>query len=693
MNFKDLKHYGFIRPVRKSGPRSQVPKSFLEYVVQYESAKNPHLSVRGTDLVAVMTVLRSKPPTHCWKGEFVIKEMRGYGMGEGKVKAVLSCLSKSGWIRYLKGMKGGKPVGSVIEVMYQQLPEHEARQDRIIRFYDGGNTRIFQKSDEGWIQVPDEDYPATFVSHPEKVSTSASDTDAEPLVWVPSEWMPSGRVSSERGPSERGAPPQYNKDIIGEDNLENHPNPLSEKGGQGFASPGRESLAEPDSFTSPAMTTIADDDLSSPGGTNTGFDSVSKLIDLGLRSLNSPAELLRYEEFVVDVLLPQLDSEPAPPTKWETEKGMAWLKSALVARVILALFSDRRWLQDVARAFYKRARNLSTADLKTILLGFDWSRHKSESVTSLFSSMSGKVNAEGWERFIQKSKTRVRGRAEGLEAMIEGLGLEGDAQSAYQSWIAYDSRGPVPNVGEGAADEQKFLWLYKIGLGEKLAFPPWANDPRRPEFEHNRAAWCGDMTNLAAKSAKHLAVVMAYKAAAQQVWGVDPGEVRKVHDEWMDRLHRSARIYGLKVEKKFTAFFDFDYSKVPASPSGGVSRPLEAYLESTRADGSRRFQQGVAPSPPVVDFSGHPSEPGHQPAGRNVNLGSSDQLSFPELKTPSGPGVSAPFVPNGPHCQMPGQTHEASFSPHQQRTNHEIVDLLLSKLCPNTPKSSGPTAP
>ncbi len=571
VKFKDLNHLGFVRPVITGDHRSQVPAQFLAFVKKYEAAENRHLNVRGGDLIAVMTVLRSKSPTHCWKGDFVIKEMKDYGMGEGKVKAVLSCLNKSGWIRYLKVMNGPVPIGLVIEVMFQQLSEQEAGRDRIIRTYDHDRPKIFRKEGSHWVQVPDEDYPATYVSSAQQVAAPSSGPVAQPVAWVPSEWVPSERMPSERMPSEREAPPQYRENNIEENNIEDRPvSPLSEKGDPGFASPGKEEESGAGGVPSPGATPVADNRLSAPGAATAHSRCVSDLVMLGRQSLISPADRLTYEEFVVDQLLPQLSTDPTPPlSKWHVDKGFKWLAAALVAQVILALYTDGRWPPDVGRSFYKRARNLSAVDLKKILLGFDWRSYGADSVTSLFGSTAGTSKADGWERFIEKTKAEYRSWREDISQRVDFLNLACENDFGLDYWLKFGSCGLVEHVDDGSPSDHKFWWLYVTGLHQQAAFPAGFMDPVRTEFERNRKAWCSEMAQLCAESRIHLKVVIELQVVANSVWGIDLNQVRRIHNEWMDRFNRRARIYQVKVEKTFTSLFDFNSSAIDADAEGG----------------------------------------------------------------------------------------------------------------------------
>ncbi|MBL9159755.1 MAG: hypothetical protein JNJ70_19890 [Verrucomicrobiales bacterium] len=653
IDFKRFSHLGFVRPVIPGDNRSQVPAEFLGFVSAYESAENRHLTVRGTDLISVMTVLRSKPPTHCWKGDFVIKAMKDFGMGECKTKAVLSCLRKSGWIRYLRAMKGGEPIGLVIEVMFYQLPQQEAGRDRIIRINDHDRPKIFRKEGSGWVEVPDEDYPAKYISSALQVAAPLSGPVTQPVAWVPSEWglserVSSERVSSERAPSEWEIPLQYQKDKIEEDTIEKRPvSPLSEKGDLCFASPGKEEESGAEGVPSPGATPVADNTLSAPGAATVHSRFVSDLVMLGLQSLNSPADRLIYEEFVVDQLLPQHLADPTPPlSKWHADKGFKWLAAALVARVVLALFSDERWPKAVGRTFHRRAESL---DLKKLLLGFDWSRHGSDSVTSLFASADGKSNAEGWECFIEKCKLTIRRKVEDLTYLIESLDPVGDARSAFEYWIQFNSRGGNTSVDDSSKAEDKFIWLYKTGLVEQVAFGREGTPQVRSDFEMKRAKWRVEITELAATTSNHLAVVVAFKETAHLIWGIDLREVRKVHDEWINRIRRIARIYGLKVEKTFASFFDSENSN-EGGQKLGPALPLSN--DPSAASTAHRPQVNRSPlasNPPAGSVPPQPSQAAFSGAS-NLSIGpASGPIPTPRL----GPGLTPSLSQGLTPCLTP----------------------------------------
>lgn len=671
VKFKDLNHLGFVRPVIPGDHRSQVPAQFLAFVKKYEAAENRHLNVRGGDLIAVMTVLRSKSPTHCWKGDFVIKEMKDYGMGEGKVKAVLSCLNKSGWIRYLKVMNGPVPIGLVIEVMFQQLSEQEAGRDRIIRTYDHDRPKIFRKEGSHWVQVPDEDYPATYVSSAQQVAAPSSGPVAEPVAWVPSEWVPSGRMPSERVPSEREVPPQYRENNIEENNIQDRPvSPLSEKGDLCFASPRKEDESGADGVPSSDGTPVSDNRMSAPGAATAHSRCVSDLVMLGLQSLNSPADRLIYEEFVVDQLLPQHLEDPTPPlSKWHADKGFKWLAAALVARVVLALFSEERWPKAVGRAFHRRAESL---DLKKLLLGFDWSRHGSDSVTSLFASADGKSNAEGWECFIEKCRLTIGRKVEDLTYLIESLDTVSDPRSAFEYWIQFNSRGGITSVDDSSKAEDKFLWLYKTGFVEQVAFGREGTPQVRSDFEMKRAKWRVEVTELAATTANDLAVVVALKETAHLIWGIDLREVRKVHDEWMDRVQRKARIYGLKVENTFTSFFDFENSYEGGQKLGPALPQLNGHSPASTA-----HQPQVNSSPLTSTLSKYPAGPvpPSQPA-----IGGAPNLSIAPASGPIFPaGPSQGLTPSPSHSLTPCLTPCLTPIPGPAEVPNQVAESAVAE--------------
>src|SRR5690606_39983636 len=107
---------------------------------------------------------------------------------------VLSYLNKSGWIRYLKVSKAGKQNGTVTEVMYCQLPQAEAGQDRLIRLDREDKPRILRRDGEDWISVPDEHYPTAYLEDKDVSSSMRPHVkESERSVWLPSE-----RKSSER---------------------------------------------------------------------------------------------------------------------------------------------------------------------------------------------------------------------------------------------------------------------------------------------------------------------------------------------------------------------------------------------------------------------------------------------------------------------------------------------------------------
>jgi hypothetical protein len=623
VNYKDLNHLGFVRPVIPAEHRSQVPAQFLAFVEKYEAADNRHLNVRGGDLIAVMTVLRSKPPTYCWKGDFVTKEMKNYGMGVRKGKDVMSCLNMSGWIRYLTVMNGSVPIGSVTEVMFHQLPQQEAGRKRIIRVYDHGRPKIFRKEGSGWVEVPDEDYPAKYVSSSQQVTASSSGSLAEPVAWVPSEWVSSGRHPSGRRPSEREAPPQYKEDSIEENTIEKRPvSPLSEKGDADFDSPGKEEESGAEGVSSPGATPVADNRLSAPGVATVHSRYVSDLVMLGRQSLNSRSDRLTYEEFVVDQLLPQLSADPTPPlSKWDAGKGNAWLATALVAQVILSLYTDGRWPPDVGRSFYKRARNLSPVDLKKILLGYDWGCYGADSVTSLFGSMAGTSKAEGWDCFIEKTKAEFRSWREEISQRVESLNLACENDFGFDYWLKFGSHGSVERVDDESPSDLKFWWLYFTGLHKQAAFPAGSMDPVRTKFERNRTAWRSEMAQLCAESRLHLSVVIELQVFTQRLWGFDLNQVRHVHHEWMDRFQRRARIYAVKVEKTFTSLFDFNSSATDAdggtlAPS--VPPPMAASTSGPISPPSP--SQGLTPCLPP--FSGPAGVPGQAKESEGLDAAS-----------------------------------------------------------------------
>lgn len=164
-DFKKFRHLGLIKPVPKKERRSQVSSAFHAFVVAYKKTGKRYRNVRAHELVSVMHLLRSMPPTHCWKGSMVIKEMKKLDMGEQKVKAVLSLLNRCGWIRYHKVVKDEQYVSSVMEVMFFQLPQEEAGIDRLIRLDGEGRPTIFRKDRNGLWSLTRSILPTSRLKH------------------------------------------------------------------------------------------------------------------------------------------------------------------------------------------------------------------------------------------------------------------------------------------------------------------------------------------------------------------------------------------------------------------------------------------------------------------------------------------------------------------------------------------------
>jgi len=453
IEFKKFSHLGFIKPVPKKEHRSQVSSDFDAFVVAYEKSGKRYRNVRGHEMTSVVHLLRSMPPSHCWKGSMVIKEMQKRGMGEQKVKAVLSCLNQCGWIRYHKVVKDKQFVSSVMEVMFLRLPQEEAGIDRLIRLDDEGRPSIFRRDGEDWVAVSEEEYPSGYTtdSLPERAQLQV-DEDADPQVWLPSEWR-----SSEQAPDEQEPSPVYEEDVISEDSIQIHPtSPLSAKGDESVDSrEERQRYGEAVSFSGESES--ARDSTSSPPGRTPNLDRlIQRLVELGMRSIDDPASRISYESFVMEQLLPELVAEKCGfLTKWHAQEGRDWLVNSPAARVFLALFKDTLWPDDMGRFFHRKAKNLTWDHWRKLLMGFDWRLKEKRSLDSLVENKNGKPSFKGWDPFWDAINQGYERRRQDSACFLQFLSLpEGQTdRSEAEFWIQQNKLvgTDLPPVGTDCA--------------------------------------------------------------------------------------------------------------------------------------------------------------------------------------------------------------------------------------------------
>lgn len=549
IEFQKFSHLGFIKPVPKKERRSQVSSDFDAFVVAYKKSGKRYRNVRGHEMVSVMHLLRSMPPTHCWKGSMVIKEMKKWDMGEQKVRAVLSCLNQCGWIRYHKVVRDKQYVSSIMEVMFLQLPQDEVGIDHLIKLDDEGRPSIFRRVGKDWMAVSDSNYPPNYTADP-LPDRGKAESEAEPLVWVPSEWKSSERVSDERQAS-----PVYKKDDIGEDLIQIHPiSPLSAKGDASVV-PSESDEAE-ESFARESGS-VRDSTSSSPGRSLDLDRLVLRFVELGVRTVGAPGVRVEYESFVVDEMLPVLDpAEGGFLAKWHAQHGRDWLHTSPAAQIFLALFNDSSWPDDIGRHFHRKARNLTLDHWRKLLLGYDWRRKDRTSISSLVKNQNGKLSLRNWDPFWESAIQGYRRRRDDAEAFLQQLSHPGGGsdKSAAEFWIRQHSQvgSDIVPVGENLAG--RFAWLYHVGFVKRAALVE--SSPHREVFLRNREAWKESLARFVASDRLHLAVVVYLKGGEEKYWGLNLDDLKARHGRFMERMHLSARCYGLEVKDFFAHLFD-----------------------------------------------------------------------------------------------------------------------------------------
>lgn len=596
---------GFILPAEHNSHRAQIPLMFILFasavgtVELPDGRKGKKFVITGAELIALFSVLRSKPPSHRWRGQDVETAMKSLGLGGNRVRAMLKYLSDEGWIRYIDILlPDGRNGGTITEVRYRRLSKTEARKKRKLRLGPGEEVRFFEE--DGVTAVDGSDYPRKFLIDDIDPARPYG-KDSDPVEWEPYT-RPSGtRESGIREPSERSPGKQY-KDHPSEDHqIEGTPSiPRSATGEPNSTILWEENQEVPEAACSGSWHTSSDADApvtaaaaSTPGPS---FEHLTaELVKLGRDAARSPDDRIRYELFVKDRIVPHLDN-PEAPDRWTAPAAKAWLGRSLKAHVLLALCSDDRWPESLLRSFGKRCGSYAKEDLWKVLLSFDWATKNRPTLSKLVQADTGRANVKGWasfkEPFFKKfAEERVETQCSlSYLQCVDGLG---DVASVECFINTEKSRRTDFLIGGAQADEV-FRWLFFMWLSGREK----SSIDTKKKVEETKVAYHERIVRLLASSRLHLAVASSMHPCAGAIWGVEWSEVKADHRRWVDYLNQRAAIFGEEPAETLFHLIDGRLSLDETGAEGG--HPINS---APRVPETPESQQ------PMVSSSASPSGP------------------------------------------------------------------------------------
>ena len=613
---KCLDSHGFILPTENSSHRAQIPIMFIQFALAVgtveipDGAKGKKFVITGAELIALFSVLRSKPPTHRWKGQSVEAEMKRLGLGGNRVRAMLKYLSDEGWIRYIEILlPDGRNGGTITEVRYRRLPKTEAGKKRKLRPGRGREVRIFEE--DGVTAVDGADYPAKFLID-DIDSARPYGKDSDPVEWEPYT-RPSGtREPSERSPGERSPGELYKEHHSEDHRIEITPFiPRSATGEPNSTILGEENQEVPEAAGSGSRLTSSDAVIpvtavtavtpSTPGPSLEQL--TAELVKLGREAVRSPDDRIRYELFVKDHIVPLLDN-PEAPDRWTASAAKAWLSRSLKAQVLLALCSDDRWTESLLRSFGKRCGSYAKDDLWKVLLCFNWATKNRPTLSYLVQADSGRATMKGWASFkkpllekFEEQRLETQCSLSSLQC-VDGLG---DVASVERFINEEKSRRSDFLIGKAQNDEV-FRWLFFMWISRGET---WPIDTEK-KIEEAKREYHDRIVDLLASSRSHLAVASSMHPCAGAIWGVEWSEVRARHRTWVDYLNQRASIYGEEPAETLFHLIDGPLSlDETGADSGHPIRSAPGVPETLEP----RQLTGVSSAPP----SGHLPAPTVQP--------------------------------------------------------------------------------
>ena len=590
-----LDSLGFVLPAEKNAFRAQIPETFFKFA----EASNPtlvpqtngrNIEIAGSDLIAVFAVLRSRPPSHRWKGSTVKTAMSKLGMGKHKVQEILALFFKEGWIRHIDFPKiGGGFSGSTFEVRFRRLPRAEAGKKRRLRVEPGGKVRFFEG--DGKTEVKDANYPLRFLTDDaDPVCAYGKETDAE--AWSPyarpSGMRPSGKRSSDvPSPDERPPGEEYKDHDYKDHELECPPLiPRSGTGEQKSSIPRGRSVAEPGNPEAPEVTSNS---APSVEDASPGFDAealTAELVQLGKSAADSPAARTHYEKFLKDRVFPML-GDPPSPDRWTVPATRQWLASSLKAHILLAITSAEQWSVALGKSFGKRCGTYTDVDFRKILLSFDWKVRDRPTLSYLIQADTGRANMKGWESFKKPLLEKFKDTRLETEFGLSSLQCEpgkSDVDTAHSWMERAGARRSDFLVGAPQAHDL-FEWLYFMWK----SVPGAAGATPMQRVESVKKEHHEELVDLLVHSRTHLAAASAMFGEAEEIWGIDWQVVRDRHQLWVECLNQQAKLLNLE----------------PVEP---LFHLIDGPLQGEPSDGSEE-QSGLPDLPSVSESHPQAQEP------------------------------------------------------------------------------------
>jgi len=462
-------------------------------------------------------------------------------MGRHKVQEILKFLFEQGWIRYIDLPKtAGEFCGSIIEVLFRRLPQDEAGRKRKIRLGAGGEVRFFEQ--DGKTEIKEPQYLRTFITG-----------DADPQCRYGEEsdkshWLPYPRRPGKRSPDERGAGTpdrceQYNDHHYKDHDIESTPLIPRSKTGDQASAISREEMTQPETvasndsvFTSESASGVSP---SCPG--NELRQLTADLVEFGAAAVDSPADRIRYEKFLMEKVFPKLKDPPAP-SRWTSPATTEWLADSLKAHVLLAISSDEDWTVALLRSFGKRCGSYPKTDFCKILLAPSCWKHESRpTLCDLIQADTGRASLKGWEKFKEPLLQEVKDGSVEANAFLSNIRCavgETDSDCARQWFEKADAPGAGFLMGDPPV-EQVFKWLFVMWKTDQDGS---LNGGVEAQIEEHRIG----IIELLARYRPCLAVASVMHVDAKRIWGIDWDEIREEHKAWVECLNQRAEILELE---------------------------------------------------------------------------------------------------------------------------------------------------